>query len=74
MREPYIVDGYEIRLTVSMGGVIYPTDGKTDEELMRKADDDLYGAKARSRNVSIKALPRERVRKAHRQYRNISAA
>jgi len=57
--EPYIIDGYEIRLTVSMGGVVYPTDGKTDVELIRKADAALYRAKARSGNVHIKALPRE---------------
>ena len=57
--EPYIIDGYEIQLTVSMGGVVYPTDGKTDVELIQKADHALYRAKARSGNVHIKALPRE---------------
>ena len=57
--EPYIIDGYEIRLTTSMGGVVYPTDGQTDEELIRRADGALYRAKARSGNASIKALPRE---------------
>ena len=56
--DPYIIDGYEIQMTVSMGGVVYPTDGKTDVELIRKADAALYRAKARSGNVHIKALPR----------------
>jgi diguanylate cyclase (GGDEF)-like protein len=55
----YIVDGYQIRLTVSMGSAVYPTDGRTDEELIRKADDALYRAKTRSGNASIKALPKE---------------
>ena len=29
--EPYIIDGYQVRLTISMGGVVYPTDGHTDK-------------------------------------------
>ncbi len=57
--EPYTIDGYQIHLTASVGGVVYPTDGQTDEALIRKADDALYRAKARSANVSIKALPRD---------------
>ena len=66
--EPYIIDGYQIRLTTSMGGVVYPTDGKTDDELIRKADDALYRAKARSGNALIKALPREARAQAEPQY------
>jgi len=66
--EPYIIDGYEIRLTASMGGVVYPTDGQTDEELIRKADDALYRAKARSGKASIKALPRETWAEADTRY------
>jgi diguanylate cyclase len=54
--EPYIIDGYRIRLTASMGGVVYPADGQSDEELIRRADRALYRAKARSRNASIEAL------------------
>jgi len=57
--EPYIIDGYQVRLTTSMGGVVYPTDGQTEEELIRRADGALYRAKARSRNAFIEALPRE---------------
>jgi diguanylate cyclase (GGDEF)-like protein len=66
--EPYIIDGYQVRLTTSMGGVVYPTDGKTDEALIRKADGALYRAKARSRNALIKALPREARAEAEPQY------
>ncbi len=54
--EPYIIDGYRVRLTTSMGGVFYPTDGQTDEELMRRADGALYRAKARGGNASVEAL------------------
>lgn len=42
-----------------MGDVVYPGDGRTDEELMRRADAALYRAKARSGNALIKALPRD---------------
>ena len=66
--DPYIIDGYEIQLTVSMGGVVYPADGKTDEELIRKADDALYRAKARSGNIHIKALARETEAETATQY------
>jgi diguanylate cyclase (GGDEF)-like protein len=56
LREPYIIDGYRVRLTVSMGSVVYPTDGHTDQELIRRADGALYRAKARSENALIEAL------------------
>jgi diguanylate cyclase (GGDEF)-like protein len=66
--EPYIIGGYEIRLTTSMGSVVYPTDGQTDEELIQRADSALYRAKARSENASIKALHMETWVKATTQY------
>lgn len=56
---PYLIDGFEIRMTASVGRVAYPTDGQTYEELMRKADDALYRAKGTKCTVSIKALPKE---------------
>ncbi len=54
--EPYIIDGYQVRLTISMGAVVYPTDGHTDQELIRRVDGALYRAKARSENALIEAL------------------
>lgn len=68
LSEPYIIDGYEIQLTVSMGGVVYPTDGKTDDELIRKADDALYRAKGRSGNAHIRVSPRETESETATQY------
>ncbi len=57
--QPYVIDGHQVRLTASMGSVVYPTDGQTDGELIRRADSALYRAKARSGDALIKALPRE---------------
>ncbi|MBI3545573.1 MAG: GGDEF domain-containing protein [Gammaproteobacteria bacterium] len=60
--QPYIIDGHEIRLTVSIGAAIYPDDGQTYEELMKQADHAMYNAKNTGRGVSILALPQsERV-------------
>jgi len=68
LSEPYIIDGYQVRLTASMGSVAYPTDGRTDEELIRQADGALYRAKARSGNASIRALPMKTGVEADTQY------
>jgi diguanylate cyclase (GGDEF)-like protein len=68
LSEPYIIDGYQVRLTASMGSVAYPTDGRTDEELIRRADDALYRAKARSGNACIKVLALETGGEADTQY------
>jgi predicted signal transduction protein with EAL and GGDEF domain len=62
LSEPYIIDGYRVRMTVSMGDVVYPTDERTEEGLIRRADGALYRAKARSGNALIEALPRQWVR------------
>lgn len=59
LSEPYIIDGCQVRMTVSLGGVVYPTDERTEEALIRRADDALYRAKARSAGVLIEALPRQ---------------
>jgi len=61
LSEPYIIDAYQVRMTVSMGGVVYPTDERTEDALIRRADGALYRAKARSGNALIEALPRQRV-------------
>jgi len=68
LREPYIIDGYQVRLTISMGAVVYPTDGHTDQELIRRADEALYRAKARSENALIEALPRRTTVQADTQF------
>ncbi len=68
LSEPYIVDGYRIHMTTSMGVVAYPTDGLTEEDLIRLADCALYRAKARSGDALIDALPGKAGMEANTQY------
>lgn len=48
--EPVIVDGVEVRPTISIGVAAFPRDGATLEQLTRCADGALYRAKAAGRN------------------------
>jgi len=59
LAQPYIIDGFEIRITATIGAVLCPEDGRGYEELLKKADDALYRAKPASRSASITALTRE---------------
>lgn len=40
-------------ITVSIGGAIFPVDGRTPEQLFKVADDRLYEAKERGRNCTV---------------------
>ena len=55
--EPEFVEGYEIRMTASIGTALYPVDGKSYEQLIKHADDAMYRAKAGSGRASITAFP-----------------
>jgi two-component system cell cycle response regulator len=46
------------RLTVSIGGAIFPRDGRTAESLFQAADQRLYEAKERGRNMVVTPEPR----------------
>jgi diguanylate cyclase (GGDEF)-like protein len=46
MKLPFLVDGNAIVGTCSVGTVVYPLDGATPDELLGKADEALYKAKA----------------------------
>ena len=53
------------RLTVSIGGALYPSDGRSPEELFQIADERLYSAKQGGRNrVVTPGSPRARRRPA----------
>ena len=45
LSEPMILDGLSLQIGASIGLAIYPTDGATEEDLIRKADIALYRAK-----------------------------
>lgn len=47
---PYMVDGVELVVTLSMGISLYPTDGRTPEDLIKTADTAMYKAKEAGRN------------------------
>jgi len=44
-REPFVVAGHSLRVTVSIGAAIYPHDGATFDDLLKNADTALYRAK-----------------------------
>lgn len=50
IREPISVEEYELVVGVSIGISIYPTDGKTESEMLRHADSAMYNAKKMGRN------------------------
>lgn len=50
LSEPYIVDGIQVRIGVSIGISVYPQDATDRDQLLRKADLALYRVKDGSRN------------------------
>jgi diguanylate cyclase (GGDEF)-like protein len=51
--EPVMLTGNEIKLTVSVGGALYPIDGEDSETLRRRSDQALYEAKRAGRNCAV---------------------
>lgn len=47
---PVVVQGYELVVTASTGGAVYPHDGTTASQLLKHADVAMYRAKAAGRN------------------------
>lgn len=43
--EPFLIDGREARVGASLGVACFPEDGRTADELLRRADAAMYGAK-----------------------------
>jgi diguanylate cyclase (GGDEF)-like protein/PAS domain S-box-containing protein len=50
LREPFVIEGYELHTTTSIGIAIYPQDGEDAEGLMKNADTAMYRAKDHGRN------------------------
>jgi diguanylate cyclase (GGDEF)-like protein/PAS domain S-box-containing protein len=44
-REPYSINGMELRVTASVGGAVYPDDAEDEVTLVKKADLAMYEAK-----------------------------
>lgn len=51
--KPYIIDDYHIHMAVSLGMAIYPIDGTSLDELIKKADTAMYLAKPTGQNTII---------------------
>ncbi|MEJ2213735.1 MAG: EAL domain-containing protein [Gammaproteobacteria bacterium] len=50
-RNIFNIDNRELMVTTSIGVAIYPTDGKTESELLRNADSAMYHSKKQGRNT-----------------------
>ncbi len=50
-RDPFRLDDRELVLTASLGIAVFPDDGDTPTELLRKADTAMYHAKEQGRNA-----------------------
>ncbi|HEY2091574.1 MAG TPA: EAL domain-containing protein [Thermoanaerobaculia bacterium] len=50
VREPFVVDGHELPMSVSVGIAIYPENGTTQRELLANADAAMYHAKSVGRD------------------------
>lgn len=48
---PYVLEGREIVVTISIGIAIYPQDGTDADELFKRADAAMYAAKSTGRNT-----------------------
>jgi diguanylate cyclase (GGDEF)-like protein len=49
-RQPFIVEGKELNITVSLGVAIYPEDGEDIGPLIKHADEAMYEVKEKGRN------------------------
>jgi diguanylate cyclase (GGDEF)-like protein/PAS domain S-box-containing protein len=50
LRRPFLLDGYKLHVTASLGIALYPEDGNDLETLIRRADIAMYEIKQRGRN------------------------
>lgn len=48
--EPYLFDKYPFDVTVSIGGALFPDEGKTVDQLIQIADQNLYQSKSSGKN------------------------
>lgn len=51
LSRPYVIDGRLIQTSLSVGIAVYPSDGDSEEDLLRKADTAMFEAKQGGRNT-----------------------
>jgi diguanylate cyclase (GGDEF)-like protein/PAS domain S-box-containing protein len=51
MRRPFLIQGHELAVSVSIGIAVYPDDGRDWDTLFKKADLAMYSAKEAGRNT-----------------------
>jgi diguanylate cyclase len=49
--QPFDIDGHELRVSLSIGLAMYPSDGRTQHELLRNADAAMYHVKTLGRSA-----------------------
>ena len=49
-QDPFVFEGYELRITTSIGIAIYPHDGEDSDTLVKNADIAMYCAKEQGRH------------------------
>lgn len=50
LQQPFLLDGHEVHISASIGIAIYPADGLSMDELLRRADMAMYKVKAEGKN------------------------
>lgn len=65
LRKPFVVDGQELFLSVSVGTALFPDDGADADTLMKNADAAMYRAKAAGRDAQIRYKPVMNARARH---------
>lgn len=53
LRVPFLLDGREVSIGASVGVAVFPDDGLSAEDLVRKADREMYRAKDHRRDVRL---------------------
>ncbi len=51
LTEPFVIDGRDLYVGASVGVAVYPTHGKSGEDLLRQADTAMYAAKGHGGNA-----------------------
>lgn len=76
LQRPIVIDGHESFVTASIGVTIFPDDGTSAEELLRKADTAMYNAKdsGRARYVFFAREMDRRVHERHQLHNDLRNA